>query len=143
MIEDQTSSVSLPRSASRALRYLFLTLNEPDSVLCINELAAIGSIPGDEPPQIIEIEAVGAIHSPMLILFPQLDPQNKPEGIEAIRAAIDQAGVPAESFVIAGVDHGFAVPGHPAHDSAAGPVEWRHALDFLATHLPHASATPD
>lgn len=95
------------------------------------------------PDSAAPIEAVGAIHSPMLILFPQLDPQNKPEEIETIRAAINRAGVPTESFVIAGVDHGFAVPGHPAHDPAVGPVEWRHALDFLATHLPLASATLD
>ena len=37
------------------------TLNEPDSVLWVKELAAIGSIPGEAPPQMIEIEAVGAI----------------------------------------------------------------------------------
>ena len=36
-------------------------MNDPERVLCVKLLAAIGSIPGDEPPQIIEIEAVGAI----------------------------------------------------------------------------------
>ena len=33
----------------------------PDSVFCRNTLAAIGSIPGDEFPAMIEIDAVGAI----------------------------------------------------------------------------------
>ena len=29
--------------------------------MCVKLLAAIGSIPGEDPPQMIEIEAVGAI----------------------------------------------------------------------------------
>jgi carboxymethylenebutenolidase len=97
------------------------------------------AVPGSPAP----ISRADRITSPMLVLFPELDPQNKPEGIATIRAAIDRAGAPAESFVIAGVDHGFAVPGHPAHDPTTGPVEWRHALDFLATHLPVAQAAHD
>ena len=40
---------------------MFLTVKVPDNVLCENTLAAIGSIPGLVPPQIIEIDAVGAI----------------------------------------------------------------------------------
>ena len=41
--------------------YLFLTLKDPESVLCVKLLAAIGSTPGEVPPHIIDIEAVGAI----------------------------------------------------------------------------------
>ena len=40
---------------------MFLTLKDPDKVLCVKLFAAIGSIPGEDPPHIIEIEAVGAI----------------------------------------------------------------------------------
>ena len=36
------------------------TLCEPESVLCVKLLAAIGSMPADVPPQMIEIDAVGA-----------------------------------------------------------------------------------
>ena len=39
------------------------TLNEPLSVLWMKLLAAMGSIPGEAPPQMIEIDAVGAIAS--------------------------------------------------------------------------------
>ena len=37
------------------------TLKDPDRVLWVKELAAIGSMPGEAPPQMIEIDAVGAI----------------------------------------------------------------------------------
>ena len=40
---------------------LFFTLNDPERVLCAKLFAAIGSTPGEVPPQIIEIEAVGAM----------------------------------------------------------------------------------
>jgi hypothetical protein len=42
-------------------RFLLRTVNEPVNVLCVKELAAKGSIPGEELPAIIEIDAVGAI----------------------------------------------------------------------------------
>ena len=61
VIDDHTSSLSRPFSANSFFRYLLRTLNEPDRVLWMKELAALGSIPGDEPPQMIEIDAVGAI----------------------------------------------------------------------------------
>src|SRR3546814_4418120 len=61
VIEDQTSSLSRPFSASRRFSAFERTLYEPDRVLWVKELAAIGSIPGEAPPQMIEIEAVGAI----------------------------------------------------------------------------------
>ena len=61
VILDHTSSLSLLCLANSSLRYLFLTLNDPERVLCVKLLAAIGSTPGDVPQQIIEIEAVGAI----------------------------------------------------------------------------------
>ena len=61
MIDDQTSSSSRPFSASSAARYLLRTLKEPDKVLWVKLLAAMGSMPGDAPPQMIEIDAVGAI----------------------------------------------------------------------------------
>src|SRR3546814_20744981 len=61
VIEVHTSSSFCPFSSSSAVRCLLRTLNEPDSVLWVKELAAIGSMPGEAPPQMIEIEAVGAI----------------------------------------------------------------------------------
>ena len=61
MIDDQTSSVSCPFSASSFCRCRLRTVKLPDSVFCRNTLAAIGSIPGDEFPAMIEIDAVGAI----------------------------------------------------------------------------------
>src|SRR3546814_3206828 len=61
VIEVHTSSSFCPFSSSSAVRCLLRTLNEPDSVLWVKEFAAIGSMPGEAPPQMIEIEAVGAI----------------------------------------------------------------------------------
>src|SRR3546814_9958567 len=56
VIEVHTSSSFCPFSSSSAVRCLLRTLNEPDSVLWVKELAAIGSMPGEAPPQMIEIE---------------------------------------------------------------------------------------
>ena len=42
-------------------KFLFLTLKDPVRVFCVKELAANGSMPGEEFPAIIEIDAVGAI----------------------------------------------------------------------------------
>ena len=47
---------------------MFFTVKEPESVFWVKLLAANGSIPGDELPQIIEIEAVGAIEVLLLNL---------------------------------------------------------------------------
>ena len=58
---DQISSLFLLYFSKIFSKCLFLTLKEPDNVLCVKLLAAIGSTPGDVPPQIIDIEAVGAI----------------------------------------------------------------------------------
>ena len=63
VIDDQVSSSSRPFSASSAAKCLLRTLNEPDSVLWVKLLAAIGSMPGEAPPQMIEMDAVGAIAS--------------------------------------------------------------------------------
>ena len=60
VIDDHVSSVFLPFSASRLCSALERTLNEPDRVLWVKLLAAIGSMPGEAPPQMIEIDAVGA-----------------------------------------------------------------------------------
>ena len=56
VIEDQTSSVFLPFDSSNFTRFLFLTLKEPVRVFWVKELAAKGSIPGEELLAIIEIE---------------------------------------------------------------------------------------
>ena len=61
MIDDHTSSVSIPFAASSICRCRLRTVKLPDSVFCRNTFAAIGSIPGDEFPAMIEIDAVGAI----------------------------------------------------------------------------------
>src|SRR3546814_3314987 len=61
VIEVHTSSLLRPFSSSSAARCLLRTLKEPDRVLWVKEFAAIGSMPGEAPPQMIEIEAVGAI----------------------------------------------------------------------------------
>ena len=61
VMDDQVAASSRPFSASISFRYLLRTLKEPDSVLCVKLFAAIGSIPGDAPPQMIEVDAVGAI----------------------------------------------------------------------------------
>ena len=58
---DHISSLSLLCFANNSFKYLFLTLKDPERVLCVKLLAAIGSTPGEVPPQIIEIDAVGAI----------------------------------------------------------------------------------
>ena len=55
MIDDQVSSLSLLCFANNFLRYLFLTLKDPESVLCVKLFAAIGSTPGDVPPHIIAV----------------------------------------------------------------------------------------
>ncbi len=61
VILDQISSLFLLYFSKIFSKCLFLTLKEPDNVLWVKLLAAIGSTPGDVPPQIIDIEAVGAI----------------------------------------------------------------------------------
>ena len=61
MIEDQTSSSSLPFAASSFCKCRLRTVQLPDSVFCRNTLAAIGSMPGLALPAMIEMEAVGAI----------------------------------------------------------------------------------
>ena len=61
VILDHVSSSFLLCFSNIFSRYLFLTLKDPESVLCVKLLAAIGSTPGEVPPQIIDIEAVGAI----------------------------------------------------------------------------------
>ena len=58
VIEDQIFSLSWPFSAKRVFKCGFFTLKDPDKVFCVKLLAAIGSIPGEAPPQITEIEAV-------------------------------------------------------------------------------------
>ena len=58
---DHTSSVSRPFSASSFCRWRLRTVKLPESVFCRNTFAAIGSMPGEELPAMIEIEAVGAI----------------------------------------------------------------------------------
>ncbi len=60
-MDDQTSSLSMPFSASSFCRCRLRTVKLPDSVFCRNTLAAIGSIPGEELPAMMEIDAVGAI----------------------------------------------------------------------------------
>ena len=59
-IEDQVSSVFSSFSLSSCVRYLLRTVKEPLKVLWVKLFAAIGSIPGEAPPQMIEIDAVGA-----------------------------------------------------------------------------------
>ena len=61
MILDQTSSVSFPCFSNSFLKYLLRTLKDPESVLCVKLFAAIGSTPGEVPPHIIDIDALGAI----------------------------------------------------------------------------------
>ena len=61
VIPDHVSSSFLLYFSNICWRYLFLTLNDPESVLWVKLFAAIGSIPGDVPPHIIDIDAVGAI----------------------------------------------------------------------------------
>ena len=63
VIDDQISSVFFPFDSSNFTKFLFRTLNEPVSVFWVKELAAKGSIPGEELLAMIEIEAVGAIAS--------------------------------------------------------------------------------
>ena len=58
---DQISSLSLLYFSKIFFKCLFFTLNDPERVLCVKLFAAIGSTPGEVPPQIIEIEAVGAM----------------------------------------------------------------------------------
>src|SRR5215469_8769799 len=60
-MDDHTSSLSMPFSASRACKCRLRTVQLPDSVFCKNTFATIGSMPGDELPAMIEIDAVGAI----------------------------------------------------------------------------------
>ena len=61
MIDDHTSSLSIPFAASSFCRCRLRTVKLPDSVFCRNTFAAIGSMPGDAFPAMIEIDAVGAI----------------------------------------------------------------------------------
>ena len=61
VIEDQISSVSFPFLDKTDFSIGFLTLKDPDKVFWVKLFVAIGSTPGEEPPQIIEMEAVGAI----------------------------------------------------------------------------------
>ena len=63
MIDAQVSSVSRPFSLRIFCSATFLTVNEPDSVLWTKTFAGIGSMQGLHPPQMIEIDAVGAIAS--------------------------------------------------------------------------------
>ena len=53
MMEDQTSSVSLPLVCSIFLRCLFLTLKDPVSVFWVKAFALYGSIPGEVFPAIM------------------------------------------------------------------------------------------
>ena len=55
---DHTSSVSFPCFSNNCLKYLFRTLNEPDNVLWVKLLAAIGSTPGDVPPHISQAQSI-------------------------------------------------------------------------------------
>ena len=57
----QVSSSSRPCFASTLAREGLRTMKLPDSVLWLYTFAAIGSIPGLAPPQMIEMLAVGAI----------------------------------------------------------------------------------
>ena len=56
-----TLSLLSPFEASNSSRYLFLTVKDPDKVLCVYIFAGISSTHALVPPQIILIEAVGAI----------------------------------------------------------------------------------
>src|SRR4051794_29510453 len=60
-MDDHISSLSIPFSASSFCKCRLRTEKLPDSVFCRNTLAAIGSIPGEELPAMMEIDAVGAI----------------------------------------------------------------------------------
>ena len=59
-MDDHTASVSCPRSSNSFCKCRLRTEKLPDSVFCKKTLAAIGSIPGDALPAMIEIDAVGA-----------------------------------------------------------------------------------
>ena len=60
VIERHIISVLHPFSFKSFCKILLRTENEPESVLWVYTFANHGSIPGDVPAQIIEIEAVGA-----------------------------------------------------------------------------------
>ena len=90
------------------------------------------AIPGSPAP----IEFAGGVKSPMLIFFPELDPQNPPDRIAMIREAL--AGAPVETVVVAGAQHGFA-HGH-ALDQQKGPPAWNRCVGFFVEHLKGSTA---
>lgn len=90
-----------------------------------------GSDPAVEGSPMPLAFASGVIN-PMLIFFPELDPQNPPDKIALIREAL--ADAPVESVVVDGAVHGFAHDGG-RFDLERGTQAWNRCAEFFAEHL--------
>ena len=61
-----------------------------------------------------------------------------PESQAQLRSALDAARVRYELEVYPGAQHGFAVPGSPAHDAVAAEKQWQRVLALFSETLPRS-----
>ncbi len=64
-----------------------------------------------------------------------------PEAFEPARAELDRHGIRYIAEVHAGADHGYMIPGAPAHHEEACERSWERTLDLFRRTLQEASVT--
>lgn len=87
----------------------------------------------DEPDSPhLEVERV---HASLYLGFGENDQVTPISTIPPLREQLDQAGVAYQIEILAGVDHGFTMPGRAAYDEAAAEQVWTGTLALLRENL--------
>jgi carboxymethylenebutenolidase len=94
------------------------------------DLGAAVSFYGNSP----EPEQAKQIEAPMLLHYAGSD-QRINASRPAWEAALKEAGVPFESYLYEGTQHGFNNDTTPRFDEAAAKLAWQRTVDFFKKHL--------
>ena len=96
-----------------------------------------GGIAGPQGPGGAEstLSRTSGIQGAMLCLFGGQDQLIPPDQVDAIRKAIDEAGVRGEVVVYDDADHGFHCDQRATYNEAAAKDAWRRVTELFATEL--------
>ncbi|MEZ5561110.1 MAG: dienelactone hydrolase family protein [Pseudomonadales bacterium] len=86
---------------------------------------------GDDSPHLL----VGQMRASALIAIAENDDEREPDAKNVLRAAFDQAGLPAEIEVYAGAMHGWCPPDSRVYNEAQAEHAWSRLLALFAGAL--------
>jgi carboxymethylenebutenolidase len=87
------------------------------------------------------VELATELKTPWLGLFGDADQSIPVADVEALRAAVSGAPVPAEIVRYPDADHGFHCDARSSYHEASAKDGWQRTLDWLGSHLPATKPT--